>query len=107
MGGPSLIIRAVRTPLNLMRLFFWGVFRNFILLLGPASIPWLEGAITAIYFNLMRSKREIVRRELQRSFGDWPDEKIEAAVRESFRVYIGFQVKNLFLQRLNPSNIGR
>jgi len=76
--------------------------------LNPGAIPLIEAVLSRLAFMVMNVRRHIIRDELMKSYGySWDKEKIDNAVMESFRVYVGFHVKNVFLAKLNQSNIER
>lgn len=96
------------TLINLMRLFFWGVLRKGLTYTSPKLIPLVEAILAKGTHKLMRHRRLVIQEEMMKSYGNkWNKDKIDRSVRESFLVYVGFHVKNVYLSKLKSSNIER
>lgn len=96
----------MRAAIDIVRWIFWGPFRLVVSVLSPKGLNLLEGIFSAIAYRIMRARRRIITLELKRSYhGDWSDEKIENAVRASFRNYFAAKFRLFRLDRLSSENI--
>lgn len=103
-----MLYKMKRTIIDILRFFFWGFLRNILLYIGPNKMFLIEMPISALTFIFQRGRRHIITRELMKIYGKlWNEKRIKMAVKESFRSYVGFHVKNLYLSYLNSATIER
>lgn len=92
---------------DISRWIFWGPLRKIVFLMSPRYISTLEGLFSFFSYYILISRRKVITQELRKSFGNkWSSERIEKAVRESFRIYFASKFRMFYLPKLNSSNMG-
>ncbi|MBN2570377.1 MAG: FAD-dependent oxidoreductase [Deltaproteobacteria bacterium] len=92
--------------IDLMRFLLWTVIRNFLLFFGPDLISTIESFFAKVAYKVQRGKRHVVREELIKSYGSALDkEQIEQIVKNSFRLYVGFHVRDMYLSKITPKTV--
>lgn len=96
----------MKTIFDLCRWIIWGPLRKALSYLNPKYLFIVEGVFSFIAYHIFIDWRRAISEELVKSFGnEWTADKIKEAVRNSFRVYVGSQLRMFYLSRLNNSNI--
>jgi hypothetical protein len=85
---------------------FWGPLRKILSFSSPKFLYILENFFSFFSYHILWDRREVIKQELRKSFGDeWSLNRIEKAVRESFRIYFASKFRMFFIARLNRFNI--
>jgi protoporphyrinogen oxidase/lauroyl/myristoyl acyltransferase len=103
------MLRKIKKNLvDVLRLLLWVVVRRIFLLFGVGLIPIIETILAAGAYWFQRNKRRIIREELRRSYGRQMNAtQLEAIVQVSFRLYVGFHIRDMFLPFLTPETVPR
>lgn len=88
------------------RWIFWCPLRKLMVLMGHGRSSILERFLSFTSYHALRRRREDIKQELRQSVGsEWSSDLIEKAVRATFDVQIGSQVRMFHIPTLNSSNI--
>lgn len=91
---------------DISRLIFWGPVRKAVSQLSPDSLSMLERILSLFAYSLLRERRNIITKELKKSFAnEWTNGEISNVVRNSIKNFIGSQLWMFHLPRMNSTNI--
>lgn len=91
---------------GVLRWVYWVPVRSMLARHSPTYLFQIQKIIGFFIYHIFRDRREYMADELKRCFGGkWPENRIKKAVRASFDVYAGTQLRMLGLNRMNSSNI--